>query len=213
MANQDTDNINISSLGTLNISFIANDQATEDIDFSASGSLSFGSIYMPIVLEPVSFISSGSLSSPSISLIKNISIHFSSSGTLVLGTTKENVICYDIKVDFVPEQLEIQGCVMSSQTITRYRGDTYPLTAGISKNGNTNITGYTIIMSTKIDGKNIYSHTGSIVDPINGIVEFPFSEESVAVSGSGKYDIQVNDGTYKYTYISSDFILLDDLTL
>ena len=121
-------------------------------------------------------------------------------------------ICPDIFVDMIIEEIEALGCVIGeNMELKRYRGDTYPLRATLGRNGVFDTTGITFTMTTKIDDGIAYSSTGTIIDPVNGIVEFAFTPDAVATAGEGVYDIQGVDA-YIYTYDKGSFILLDDVT-
>lgn len=125
-----------------------------------------------------------------------------------------NVKCYDLAINMEIQSLRSSGCeIGDSEMITRYRGDDYPIQAILAKNGIYDITGYTFQMSTQIDLGTIYTATGTIVDAVNGIVDFTFPVGSVDIAGEGTYDIEGNDGTYTYTYDSGIFTLLPDLTV
>jgi len=122
-------------------------------------------------------------------------------------------VCPDLYIDMEILELESSGCeIGDSMDITRYRGDTYPLTATLGRNGNFNVTGMTFTISTQINNGAIYSSVGTILDATNGIVRFEFDPAAVNTAGEGIYDIQGDDG-YIYTYDKGKFILLDDVTV
>ena len=124
------------------------------------------------------------------------------------------ISCSDLIIDMSIDKLESFGCIIGeSMELKRYRGDTYPVSATLSKNGLKDTTGITFQMSTKIDGEATFTVNGIVTDALSGAVSFPLDVLSVAVAGSGAYDIQGNDGTYIYTYEKGVFTLLDDLTV
>ena len=129
--------------------------------------------------------------------------------------TYSSIFCSDLNVDFNEQVIESTGCTIgdTSVELKRYRGDTYPVSTKLSKNGNTDVTGSTFQMSTQIEGGTIYTVAGTITNAALGIVEFPLATLAVGTAGSGVYDIQGNDGTYIYTYEKGVFTLLDDVTV
>ena len=129
------------------------------------------------------------------------------------GNIALKTFCPDIYVNMEIQTIESSGCTIGdSVDIIRYRGDTYPLVATLGRNGDFSTTGITFTMSTKIDGQQVYSVTGSVIDAENGIVEFAFGADAVAIAGEGVYDIQGDDG-YIYTYDKGVFELLEDVTI
>lgn len=123
--------------------------------------------------------------------------------------------CFELITDFNTQVIESVGCSTnkgSSVALKRYRGDTYPVAAILSKNGDTDITGFVVKLSTQITGQALYTSTGIITNGPLGYVEFDLDPLAIATAGTGVYDIQVDDGTYIYTYEKGEFELLDDLT-
>lgn len=126
----------------------------------------------------------------------------------------KSVHCADLAISFETQMIESLGCsIGESVELKRYRGDTYPVSTTLSKNGSYDATGITFEMSTQIGGGTIYTVAGIIDDANNGLVSFPLGATSVSLSGTGVYDIQGNDGTYIYTYEKGVFTLLDDVTV
>ena len=157
---------------------------------------------------------SGSLSADinEVQVLVNLDVIFML-GVLTSSVTNE-YFCPDIKIDMQYQEIKLEGCSMNKENIdiTRYRGDTYPLLVTLSRNGNYDVTGIGLKMSTKLDGGTLYTFDGIVKDAINGIVQFDLPAEAVQTSGEGYYDIQGNDGTYIFTYIKGKFTLLDDVT-
>ena len=129
--------------------------------------------------------------------------------------TYSSVFCADITVDFSEQIIESTGCTIGdeSMALTRYRGDTYPVSTKLIKNGSSDVAGSTFKMSTQISGGVIYTADGIIENASLGIVNFPLDILAIGTSGEGVYDIQGNDGTYLYTYEKGVFTLLDDVTV
>lgn len=130
-------------------------------------------------------------------------------------STYSSIICSDLKILFVEQMIESTGCTIGEESVelTRYRGDTYPVSTTLSKNGSTDVTGSTFKMSTQINDGTIYTVDGVIENALMGLVSFPLDTNATSVSGVGVYDIQGNDGTYIYTYDKGVFTLLDDVTV
>jgi len=131
--------------------------------------------------------------------------------SVFVGTT-----CVNFDVDMEIQTIEVNGCGtgedMEEINIIRHRGDDYPITAKLGRNGNFDTTGIEFKMSTKIgETGTVYTSTGIIQDAEKGIVSFPFSAEAVATVGEGIYDIQGVDA-YTYTYQSGMFALMQDVT-
>ena len=100
---------------------------------------------------------------------------------------------------------------MSANEIERFRGDTYPIVVTIKENSNAvDLTGCTVKMT--IGYSTPVTVTGSITDAVNGIVQFNFTESDVSKVGRFEYDIQVDTGSIKTTYVRDNFILKSDLT-
>jgi len=231
MANQDTEVINLNCSVTLDVTSIVLAINIEAININGSGVLDIASIVLAINAEAINITGSATLDEPTIllpTLVTNIDITGSSIldiqnilgnqnqdinfiGTATLSISSIVQLCYDIVIDFIAETLNINGCTMDEQDITRHKGDTYPLTIRVSKAGDTNIVGQSFTIYTKIDTEPVYITNGIIVDNINGMVEFPFSAEAVSVAGSGKYDIKVTDSIYTYTYVYGDITLIDNV--
>ena len=131
--------------------------------------------------------------------------------TVTAGTSL--AFCPDLYIDMEIQELVSSGCkIGDSMDITRYRGDTYPLTATLGRNGNFNIDDMTFTLSTQIGNGTVYASTGTIVDADNGIVKFEWPTGSVDIAGEGVYDIQGQD-SYIYTYDKGKFTLLEDVTV
>lgn len=130
-------------------------------------------------------------------------------------TPKLYIQCFELMPKLVLQVIESTGCSTkkgSSVALVRYRGDTYPVSAILSKNGDTDITGFIVKLSTQITGHSMYTSVGTITNAALGYVDFMLDPLAVATAGKGVYDIQVDDGTYIYTYEKGEFELLEDLT-
>ena len=133
----------------------------------------------------------------------------------LLVTTQAISRCYDLVLDIPWQIIDSTKCSVkgSSVAITRYRGDTYPVTLKAAPNGNPDITGHTFKMSMQIASGTIYEVAGTITSAPNGEVEFVPNPTAIAVAGIGVYDIEGNDGTYTYTLEKGVLTILDDLTV
>jgi hypothetical protein len=101
-------------------------------------------------------------------------------------------------------------------TITRYRGDTYPISATIKVNGEPiDITGSTIVFSFSDleDTPTIISINGVLEDPENGIVRFDPSPTDFDTVGTYKYDIQRTQDGYISTHAVGRLEIVGDITL
>ena len=129
--------------------------------------------------------------------------------------TYASVFCADINIEFTEQILESSSCSIGEESmeLIRYRGDTYPVSAKLIKNGSPDVTGSTFKMSTQIGGGVIYTVDGIIENATMGIVNFPIDVLAIGTSGEGVYDIQGNDGIYDYTYEKGVFTLLEDVTV
>ena len=101
--------------------------------------------------------------------------------------------------------------------ITRFRGDTYPLIVTIKENGiavdiSTAVTKMTIAFIDEDKVSAPVTIIGTNVDGSLGRVSFAFIPEVVNVVGKFFYDIQVDSGGYKTTYVKDIIIFLRDVT-
>ena len=101
---------------------------------------------------------------------------------------------------------------MSDNTITRFRGDTYPLIVTLSENGVP--VDLTAVISVKltISLDTPVTILGTVTDAPNGEVTFAFDQTAIGVAGIFEYDIQAEDASYVTTYVRETFRLLEDLT-
>ena len=193
---------------------VVNGQAVGNTFVSVSGTLSAkvnANVYQNSGLIQMS----GGLTSE-ISVQNLISSYVTMYGFLSANVSILSAVrCSDLFVDYNTQVIESLGCKIGEESVDliRYRGDTYPVSTTLSKNGNTDVTGYTFKLSTQIGQGTIYTAIGSIIDASNGIVSFPLDALAIATAGEGVYDIEGNDGTYIYTYEKGVFTLLDDLTV
>ena len=205
-------NASVVLTGTLNSNVSATQVGVTFTSMTGTGSMKVsGSVYQNSGLIQLS----GSLSgTESYQVLVNayVSMYgFLSGGTRLYSSVR----CSDLPINFNTQIIESLGCTIKGESVEliRYRGDTYPVSTTLSKNGSTDTAGITFKMSTQIGGGVIYTVDGIIENASNGIVNFPLSTDAVSTSGSGVYDIQGDDGTYIYTYEKGVFTLLDDVTV
>lgn len=97
-------------------------------------------------------------------------------------------------------------------SITRFRGDTYPLIVTLKENSlAVDLTTAVIKMSIKYSTS--ITITGTVTDASNGIVQFDFEPGDVDSVGRFAYDIQVEDGGYITTYVKDIFELIEDIII
>ena len=120
--------------------------------------------------------------------------------------------CADIVADMVTQEITVNDCKIGhNMELERYRGDTYPVKATLSRNGNFDATGITFKMSVKIGESAVETIDGNILDTANGVVEFILPTTITDVTGSGVFDIQGDDG-YIYTYTKGTINIIQDVT-
>ena len=103
---------------------------------------------------------------------------------------------------------------VNTKEITRFRGDTYPIVAIIKESGvpidlSTAVSKLTIAFT---DPDSPVTIIGTNVDGSVGKVEFAISTEIAANAGKFFYDIQVDNGGYKTTYVKSIIEFEKDVT-
>lgn len=105
--------------------------------------------------------------------------------------------------------------------ITRYRGDTAPISGNAFINGVAlDISGCSFVLTvdpskTPADATaNLFSTTGSIVDALTGELEFPLTDEQAdQTPGTYYFDIQLVDGAGKKRTITLDkYIIKQDIS-
>ena len=102
---------------------------------------------------------------------------------------------------------------MANILLERFRGDTFPIEATLTRDGTWSLSGSTVEMSFRFDDDVVHTFTGTITDLANKVVEFEPSVASVASNRQGVFDIQVDDGTYIATHVRGTVRVLDDVTL
>jgi hypothetical protein len=105
---------------------------------------------------------------------------------------------------------------------TRKRGDTYADEIIVKSKATglpINITGYTLVMTldpsaTPADSsKNVYQLTGTILDAVNGRVEFAPSPTQANQVGGFYYDVQMIDGAgRKRTILAGKYKYVQDIS-
>ncbi len=97
-------------------------------------------------------------------------------------------------------------------TITRYRGDTYPLVVTLKENGvAVDLSGATVNMSLALPIAVVI--TATITDAANGEAQFEFTQAHIGEVGRFVYDINVDDGTYITTYVKGILELTSDVVV
>lgn len=198
-----------SMLGSGSMTAVEDDHTAYSVHFSGSGD-------MTVTVHPYINVAVGDFSGSLTSVISSGIYHntFASVYGVLTSTINATVQCWDVVNNMEPQKIISAFCKNKGESVAiqRYKGDSYPVTAKLSKDGNYNISGFTVRMSTQIGSGTVYTSTASITDAVNGEVEFILDPAAVGTSGTGTYDIEVNDGTYVYTYEKGTFTIVDDLT-
>lgn len=97
--------------------------------------------------------------------------------------------------------------------LERYRGDTYPIEATLSRSGTWSLIGSTVKMTFEFDDAVKHTFTGTVTDYDNKIVEFTPTTDAVAQVRLGDFDIQVDDGSYITTHLRGKINIVDDVTV
>lgn len=201
--------VSASLLGSGLISAIEDSQKSQSASFFGSGEMDVFAT-QDVHLSAINI--GGSLSvSVSPKPFFNTEISFYGIGS---GSSKYKITCPDTLINFIPQKIISAFCRNkgTSVDIKRYKNDTYPVFAKLSKDGSYDITGFTVKLSVQIGTGSVYTSTGSITDAVNGEVNFALDPALILETGKGTYDIEVNDGTYIYTYERGVFEILEDLT-
>jgi len=99
----------------------------------------------------------------------------------------------------------------NSNTIKRFRGDTYPLVVTLKENGTpVNLTTATVVLTIAMDPN--VTVPAVKTDAAGGKVQFNFTAGMVSDAGRYEYDIQVTDGGIITTFVKDAFELIDDVT-
>jgi len=101
---------------------------------------------------------------------------------------------------------------MADVLLERFRGDTFPIEATLTRDGSWTLVGSTVKMSFIFDDGVTHTFTGSVVDYANKIVHFIPTTASVASARVGTFDIQVDDGTYIATHVRGTVRILQEVT-
>jgi len=104
--------------------------------------------------------------------------------------------------------------------ITRKRGDTYADVINISSAGSPlDVTGYTFLLTVDTQkapsdtSTQVYQLTGTILDAVNGQVEFAPSAVQADQVGGFYYDVQMTDGAgRKRTVLAGKYKYVQDIT-
>ena len=97
-------------------------------------------------------------------------------------------------------------------TITRFRGDTYPLIVTLTTDGvPVDLTGTTITFS--VDFNTPVALVGTLVDAVNGQASFDLDVPGIEYAGSYDFDISVDDTQYITTYVKGLLVLEPDVTV
>jgi len=101
---------------------------------------------------------------------------------------------------------------MEYNLLERRRGDTYPMEYNLSRAGIWVLTGSTVKMTFIFEDEVVHTFTGTILSEDEKLVKFEPTSAAVADVRSGKYDIQVDDGTYIATHIKGIVSIIEDVT-
>ncbi len=101
---------------------------------------------------------------------------------------------------------------MDYNLLQRFRGDTYPIEATLSRDGDWTLTGSTVKLTFIFDDEVVHSFTGTILDEDTKSVEFEPTASAVDTVRQGRFDIQVDDGVYVATHIEGVIDIIQDRT-
>lgn len=101
---------------------------------------------------------------------------------------------------------------MADVLLERFRGDTFPIEATLTRDGTWTLVGSTVKMSFKFDDGVTHTFTGTVTDYPNKIVEFVPTASAVGTARVGVFDIQVDDGTYVATHVRGTVRILQEVT-
>jgi len=106
----------------------------------------------------------------------------------------------------------ITGGELKQIAVTRYRGDTYPVSCTVSINGNTDMTNIDLVMGIKAEDGTLYSSTGDKEIANLGMINFTLPAGVYDVVGVYEYDIQATDiNSIIYTVGSGTIEIVDDI--
>ena len=101
---------------------------------------------------------------------------------------------------------------MSVIILERFRGDTYPVEATLTRDGDWTLDGSVVKMTFEFNDKIEHTFIGTVTDLVNHIVEFEPTGDAVNKVRQGRFDIQVDDGFYVATHISGQVHIVNDVT-
>ena len=105
--------------------------------------------------------------------------------------------------------------------ITRYRGDTAPITGTVNLNDlPLDVTGCTFVLTADPSkaptdaANNLFALTGELVTPLTGAIKFPITAmQADQTPGTYYFDLQVTDAAgYKQTITLDKLIFKQDIT-
>ena len=102
--------------------------------------------------------------------------------------------------------------------VERFRGDTYPILLVVTKDGAAyDVTNCTFVLSISKDSSPasadyLFQSTGTIVDAVNGKVQFPVTDINADNVGNFYFDVQMIDaGGYKRTVSKGPITFTQDV--
>lgn len=101
---------------------------------------------------------------------------------------------------------------MADTLLERYRGDTFPIEATLTRDGTWSLVGSVVKMSFIFDDDVTHTFTGTVTDHANKVVEFEPTTAAVASTRTGTFDIQVDDGSYIATHMRGTVRVLQEVT-
>lgn len=101
---------------------------------------------------------------------------------------------------------------MDINLLRYYRGDTRPIEAILSRDGNWSLLGSSIKLTFIFDDNVVHSAIGTLVDDDTKLVEFEPIPASVATVRQGVFDISVDDGDYVATHLDGIVQITQDVT-
>tara|TARA_R110000772_G_scaffold5454_9_gene19558 strand:- start:1090 stop:1398 length:309 start_codon:yes stop_codon:yes gene_type:complete len=101
---------------------------------------------------------------------------------------------------------------MDYKLLTYYRGDTRPIEAKLTRDGDWTLTGSTVKMTFIFDDAIVHTVVGTVIDEDAKLVEFEPIAAAVATVRQGTFDICVDDGVYVATHIDGIVMITQDRT-
>jgi hypothetical protein len=100
----------------------------------------------------------------------------------------------------------------SSDVLKITRGDNFPITVQLSRDGTWTLSGSTVEMSLKFSDDVVHTFTGININDTEKTVDFVPTADAVNTVRNGDFDVQVDDGAYVVTHIVGRVEITEDVT-